>query len=151
MDKIRLPKPRPDPVKLALTRKPVPRDELAKAINSMTELGEFVRAMRTGLAIHQAELATRASVGRHWISELEQGKPTLEAHKVLRVLLTLGFEIVLSPYDPPPPWMLRAVAAAETALKVKAAARRTRRNTRRARARELRLSDNSRSMQVDVE
>ena len=150
MDRIRLPKPTPKP-KLDPNRAPAPRDDLARPITTMVQLGEFVRGLRTGLSIGQAELATRAGVGRGWIVELEQGKPTLEAQMVLRVLLTLGFEIVLSPYDPPPPWMLRACAFAEAKRKAAAAARRTRRNTRRARARAMRLAANAQAMVVDVE
>ena len=148
MDKIRLPKPAAKP---KLDPGPVPRDDLAKPITTMLQLAEFVRGLRTGLSIGQAELALRAGVGRGWIVDLEQGKPTLEAEKVLRVLLTLGFEIVLSPYDPPPPWMLRACAFADAKRKAAAAARRTRRNSRRSRARELRLAENAQAMVVDVE
>ena len=155
MDRIRLPKtPRMrerERLERQLALKPKPRDELAKPVASVRELGDYVRVLRAGLAIHQAELATRAGVGRHLIVDLEQGKPTVQADKVFRVLLTLGFEIVLSPYDPAPPWMLRASALAEAQSKVRASARRRRRNTRRAQAREERLAANWRDMGVDVE
>lgn len=134
-----------------LAQTPKPRDELAKPIGSMVELGTYVRALRAGLGIRQAELALRAGVGRELVVHLEQGKPTVQAEKVLRVLLTLGFEIVLAPYDPPPPWMLRACAFADAKAAERAAGRRTRRNTRRAHARDLRLAANTRGMVVDVE
>ncbi len=150
MDRIRLPT-RKRKAALDPKRKPEPRDELARPITTMTQLGAFVHDLRTGLAIGQSELAMRADVGRQWIGELEQGKPSLEAEKVLRVLLTLGFELVLSPYDPPPPWMLRACAFAAAHEKVRADARRASRTSRRERARVARLAANSRAMVVDLE
>ena len=153
--KIRLPKTpkmrERERVAREMARAPKPRDELAKPVASMAELGAYVRTIRAGLGIRQAELAMRAEVGRALVVDLEQGKPTVQADKVFRVLLTLGFEIVLAPYDPAPPWMLRACAFAEARATVRAAGRRTRRNTRRAQAREARLAANVRAMGVDVE
>ena len=112
MDKIRLPKTaatlQREKTKRVLAQKPVPRDELARPIATMTELGAFVRAMRAGLAIGQAELATlRAPTSAaSGSSTSSRASRRWRRRKVLRVLLTLGFEIVLAPYDPPPPWML---------------------------------------------
>ena len=134
--------------RIQLPRKPEPppRDALAKPLVTMVELGAYVRAIRAGLAIRQAELAARAGVSRQWLVALEQGRPTCEAGKVLRILETLGFEIVVTPYHPPPPWMLRASAAAQAKADAKRRARQarqtTRRNTRRARARTLAQSRN---------
>ena len=129
-------------IRLPQKPEPPPRDGLAKPLVTMVELGGHVRAIRAGLNIRQAELAARAGVSRQWLVGLEQGKPTCEAAKVLRTLETLGFEIVVTPYDPPPPWMLRASAAAQAKADSKLAARRARRNTRRAKARALALSRN---------
>ena len=83
--------------------------------------------------------------------ELEQGKPTLEAGKVLRTLDTLGFELVVTPYHPPPPWMLRAVAEAQAKRAKVAEGRRVRRGSRREKARQLRLSRNQDGARADVE
>ena len=138
--KIRLPK-KPEPP---------PRDALAKSLVTMVQLGEHVRAIRAGLDIRQADLAARAGVSRQWLVRLEQGKPTCEAAKVLRTLETLGFEIVVAPYDPPPPWMLRACAAAQVKADAKRRARQLRRNTRRARARQLAVARNELWGTVDV-
>ncbi len=91
-------------------RKPPPRDALARTVASMPALGAFVNEVRAGLAIRQSELADRAGVSRQWLVALEQGRQSLEAGKVLRTLEALGFEIVLTPYIPPPPWMLRPPA-----------------------------------------
>ena len=152
MDRIRLPRSntRPAPRRTP-PRRGEPPDALAEAITNMGQLGEFVHTIRTRLSIGQAELARRADVGRHWLGELEQGKPTLEVQMVLRVLLTLGFEIVLAPYDPPPPWMLRACGAAIEKRKATAAAARVRRTTRRALARERRLAENEPGGRVFLE
>ena len=127
------------------------RDALARPVATMPELGQFVHMVRTGLSIRQAELAARAGVSRQWIVALEQGKPSLEAGRVLRTLEALGFELVLTPYAPPPPWMLRAVRAAHAKTAAHAEGRRVRRNGRRARARWERLSENTRASVVDVE
>ena len=145
--RLALPKPRP----AMPTQKPKPRDELASIVVTMAEVGSLVRRMREGLKIRQDELATRAKVGRHWIVELEQGKPTLEADRVLRVLRTLGFELVLSPYDPAPPWMLRAMRDAQAKRKTVAAGRTARRRTRRGQARAARLAANEVWVREDVE
>jgi y4mF family transcriptional regulator len=132
-------------------RPPPPRDKLARSIATMTELGAFVHELRSGLEIRQADLAARAGVGRQWIVALEQGKQSLEAGKVLRTLEALGFELVLTPYAPPPPWMLRAVRAAHETRQAKAEARRARRNTRRERARAARLAENAVRGAVDLD
>ncbi len=131
--------------------KPPPRDALARPVATMPELGRFVHAIRAGLAIRQAELAARAGVSRQWIVALEQGKPSLEAGRVLRTLEALGFELVLTPTDPAPPWMLRAVRAAHAKKAATAEGRRVRRNTRRAWAREMRLAANEGTEVVDLE
>ena len=123
--------------------KPPPRDAMARTIMTMPDLGQYVNTLRTALSIRQAELAARAGVSRQWIVALEQGKPSLEAGKVLRTLEALGFEIVLTPYLPVPPWMLRAVRAAHEKSAATKDGRRVRRNGRRAKARDDRLADNT--------
>ena len=131
--------------------KPPPRDALARAVATMPDLGQFVHEIRTGLSIRQAELAQRAGVSRQWIVALEQGRPSLEAGKVLGTLEALGFEIVLTPYAPAPPWMLRAVRAAHLKRAAAAEARRLRRNTRRAKARLDRLAKNRDGSALDLD
>ncbi len=131
--------------------KPPPRDTLARPFLTMTDLGEFVRVIRAGLDIRQAELAARAGVSRQWIIALEQGKQSLEAGRVFRTLTALGFEMVLTPTDPAPPWMLRAVRAAHAKKAATTEGRRVRRNTRRAKARSMRLSENMDWRPADLE
>ena len=108
----------------------------------MRDVADLVIELRRGLHISQALLAARAGVGRHWIGALEQGQPTLEAGKLLRTLETLGFELVATPYDPPPPWMLRACGDALDKRRVTANAANARKRTRRERARQVRLTEN---------
>ena len=108
----------------------------------MRDVADLVRELRHGLRISQALLAARAGVGRHWIGALEQGLPTLEAGKLLRTLETLGFELVATPYDPPPPWMLRACGAALDKRRATANAARARKRTRCEQARQARLAKN---------
>ena len=139
-------------ITLPKTPKPPPRDALARPLGTIRELGEFVGEIRLGLSIPQAALAARAGVSRQWLVALESGRPTVEAGKVLQTLEALGFEIVVTPYDPPPPWMMRAVVAAELQQAVRAKAARARRNTgRRALARLSRLAGNCRKMGLDLD
>ena len=132
----------PKRITLPKAPKPPPRDALARPLGTMRELAEFVGEVRGGLGIPQARLAARAGVSRQWLVALESGRPTVEAGKVLRTLEALGFELVVTPYDPPPPWMLRAVQAAEQRRETVAREARLRRNGRRARAKQSRLAGN---------
>lgn len=118
------------------------RDEMARTIATMRELAEFVGELRAGLEIPQARLAARAGVSRQWLVALEQGRPTLEAGKVLRTLEALGFEVTLTPYLPPPPWMLREMVDAEARRRAVAAEARRRRQGKRARAKLSKLAEN---------
>ena len=131
------------PTRITLPKPRVPsRDELARPLPSMRELAEFVGEVRSGLNIPQAQLAVRAGVSRQWLVSLESGRPTVEAGKVIRTLEALGFELVVTPYDPPPPWMLRAVADAHEKKEVAAVEARRRRQGRRAREKLSRLAGN---------
>jgi y4mF family transcriptional regulator len=65
------------------------------------EIGEFVRERRKAGGFSQTELGELAGVGRRFVSELEQAKPTVRmdaANKVLAVFgKTLG--VVDAPKD----------------------------------------------------
>ena len=138
--RITLPKPPPLPR----------RDELARTLPSLRELAEFVGEVRTGLNIPQSQLAARAGVSRQWLVALESGRPTVEAGKVLRTLEALGFELTVTPYDPPPPWMLRAVADAHEKREVAATEARRRRQGRRVRAKLSRLAESVEGEVLDL-
>lgn len=64
---------------------------------SGVQLGAAVRAARERMGLTQAQLARRAAVGLKFLYELESGKDTLRADKVLDVLEVLGLELVVAP------------------------------------------------------
>ena len=64
---------------------------------SGAQLGAAVRAARERMGLTQGQLARRAAVGLKFLYELESGKDTLRADKVLDVLKVLGLELVVAP------------------------------------------------------
>ncbi len=62
-------------------------------IISVETLGALVRAHREEFALSQQSFAERAGVGRRFISELENGKPSLEFDKVLAVARAAGIDL----------------------------------------------------------
>ena len=64
---------------------------------STEEIGRLVRAHRKAQSATQAEFAALCGVGVRFISELENGKPTMELGKVLHVLHCLGLEVAIQP------------------------------------------------------
>lgn len=67
-----------------------------RALRTPHEVGLAVRRARSDRAWTQAELATRAGVGRQWLSQLESGKQTAELGRVCAVLEALDLAIVLT-------------------------------------------------------
>lgn len=65
-------------------------------MSGMKELGAFVAKERKRQGITQLELSQAADVGRRFIVELESGKETIHAGKLLKVLATLGIDISLT-------------------------------------------------------
>lgn len=59
------------------------------------QIGEIVRRTRKSQGATQRQLAMVAGTGLRFISDLEQGKPSCELEKVLRVLNTLGIDMRL--------------------------------------------------------
>lgn len=62
-------------------------------IVSPSALGMLVRRARETRHLSQQSFADLAGVGRRFLSELENGKPTLELGKVLKVARTAGIEL----------------------------------------------------------
>lgn len=60
-------------------------------------LGDVVRRHRKLQGATQVEFASLCGVGVRFISDLENGKPTVQMGKVLQVLNSLGLELVLKP------------------------------------------------------
>lgn len=65
-------------------------------VSDMKKLGCLIRARRKNLHLSQSDLAGACNVGIRFISELENGKATVEFGKVLEVLKGLGLEIIIS-------------------------------------------------------
>lgn len=66
-----------------------------------SDIGRIIRASRRRAGLRQGELAALAGVGNRFVSELENGKPTVELGRALRVLAVLGLELELAPRDWP--------------------------------------------------
>ena len=74
------------------------------AQNFGQEIGEFVRIRRKASGFSQGELGELAGVGRRFVSELEQAKPTARLNSVNKVLAVFGktLGIVDAPKDDMP-------------------------------------------------
>jgi len=64
-------------------------------MHTVREAAAVVRELRQERGWTQAELGERASVSRSFVADLEAGKATLEAAKLLDVFQALGFEMAL--------------------------------------------------------
>ena len=60
------------------------------------ELGNVIRKRRRELGYTQAFLASYAGVSASFLSELENGKETIQVGKMIAVLSLLGMDICLS-------------------------------------------------------
>ncbi|AUX79308.1 transcriptional regulator HipB-like protein (plasmid) [Sinorhizobium fredii] len=69
----------------------------ATEIVSPGDLGSIVRTAREARKLSQQEFADLAGVGRRFISELENGKATLEFQRVLKVAHAAGISIFAQP------------------------------------------------------
>lgn len=75
------------------------------ASNSPVEfdgLGDYVREQRQSRGYTQRELAGVSGVGLRFLSELERGKPNVAFNLVLKVLASLGCDLLL--HDRSLPW-----------------------------------------------
>ena len=64
-------------------------------VASMTEIGVLIRNRRHAQGLTQRDLADVCGFGFRFISELERGKESVEAGRVLRVLKELGLRITI--------------------------------------------------------
>jgi HTH-type transcriptional regulator / antitoxin HipB len=63
-------------------------------IKTASDLGLLVQHLRKAKYLTQQQLADLAGVGRRFLSELENGKESLELAKALRVAAALGIDII---------------------------------------------------------
>ena len=59
-------------------------------MSNVKELGALVSKVRKAQGISQLELSQAADVGRRFVVELEDGKETIQAGKMLKVMSVLG-------------------------------------------------------------
>ncbi len=64
-------------------------------VQSAAQIGELIRLERKRQKILQQDLADLSGVSLHFLSNLENGKETVEFQKMLLVLNTLGIEMEL--------------------------------------------------------
>ena len=65
----------------------------------MNKLSQFVKSKRKSVCLTQEELSFKSGVGLRFIRELEQGKVSLQMHKVNQVLALFGHELSPTPMD----------------------------------------------------
>lgn len=70
-------------------------------LSDTEDLGRYLRDQRRAAGLSQDDLATRATVSRRWLSDLEQGKPTVEVGLVFRVIAALGLYLDCRPEPAP--------------------------------------------------
>jgi len=66
-------------------------------IDSVDAIGRLLRQKRKADGLTQAEAAGLCGVGVRFFSEVENGKPTAEVGRVLRILRGLGLELTVTP------------------------------------------------------
>ncbi len=65
-------------------------------VRSAQDLGTFVQTIRASQKMTQADISGLANTGNRFITELENGKDTVQLKKVLDVLSALGLEMTIS-------------------------------------------------------
>lgn len=64
-------------------------------LKDISQLGSAVRSKRKQDGLTQQDLAAIANVGVRFISDLENGKPTVQLDSVITVLQALGLQLLL--------------------------------------------------------
>lgn len=64
-------------------------------VRTAEDIATYCRERRKELGLSQQRLAERVGVGRWWVIEFEQGKPTVELGLVLRTLGALDLNLVV--------------------------------------------------------
>jgi len=67
-----------------------------KRVLETMDIGSLVKIKRVGLGMTQSQLADITGNGTRFISDLENGKPTMQIGKVLDMLHVLGFDVIIS-------------------------------------------------------
>ncbi len=64
-----------------------------KTVHDMQELGRAIRERRRELGYTQAFVADFAGISASFLSELENGKETIQAGKMMEVISLLGMDV----------------------------------------------------------
>ena len=67
-----------------------------RKVHSAKDMGDAVRAVRKEAGLTQRELAEVCGCGVRFLSDLENGKPTVELDKTIHVLNTLSLDVIIS-------------------------------------------------------
>ncbi|AMM18867.1 hypothetical protein AX769_00325 [Frondihabitans sp. PAMC 28766] len=62
---------------------------------TMRETSALVRELRDQRGLTQSQLASLSHVSRSFVADVEAGKPSIEAGKLMDVFQALGFELAL--------------------------------------------------------
>jgi len=73
---------------------------LTLSIDSVEQIGKLIQTERKRQGIRQQDLADLSGVSWHFLSNLENGKTTVEFQKVLLVLRSLGIKIEMKTRSP---------------------------------------------------
>lgn len=65
------------------------------SITSVRELGKLIRQTRKAQKMTQEDVSGLAGLGNRFIIDLEHGKETVQAQKVIDVLSLLGLELII--------------------------------------------------------
>ena len=76
-----------------------PKPPLGNIQNAM-ELGKMVASQRKAQGLTQSDLAGLAQTGTRFISDLENGKGTVQFDKVMHILNLLGLDVVIRDRQP---------------------------------------------------
>lgn len=71
-----------------------PKSPLGNIQNAM-ELGKIVASQRKAQGLTQSDLAGLAQTGTRFISDLENGKGTVQFDKTMHILNMLGLDVVI--------------------------------------------------------
>ena len=71
------------------------QEPLQNSVKDPAEIGRFVHEARKRAGLRQAQAAALCGVGTRFLSDLENGKPTLHLGKVLQVLRGFGLRVII--------------------------------------------------------
>ncbi len=67
--------------------------EVMNRMKNICQIGKLIRKKRKSMKLTQKDLADLCNLGTRFISDLENGKKTLEIEKVLKVIRNVGLYI----------------------------------------------------------